>query len=299
LGYTAAIAGVSYAVGYARHLHSSLESKEDSDRPPSWLARKWAAAVNRWLLRDPRERASFHFVWQTVMRNPMHRLFVSAYVGVGTAVVVEALATLLIGTEHHTSRDITVALYSLPLVLSFFLLSGLRVVFTVPAELRANWTFQLAEDDRRTLLLAGTRKFVLTMGIAPLFLAVFGVFTLLWGWGAATVQVLYGASLSWMLMEALFWNFAKVPFTCTYQPGKLNFPVIGLLYLGAFSIYAYAMASFEYWLLEQPWRMVVYLVLAASALVAWFVCRHRYLEAGLRLLFDDQPDPEVRTLGIG
>lgn len=299
LGYTAVIAGISYVVGYARHLRSSLESKEDSDRPPSWFFRQWTAAVNRWLLRDPRERATFHFVLQTVIRNPMHRLFLSAYIGVGTAVVVEALAALLIGAGRRVPRDVVVALYSLPLVLSFFLLSGLRVIFTVPAELRANWTFQLAEDDHRARLLAGTRKAVLAMGVAPLFLGVAAVFTWLWGWGAATVQVLFGVSLSWMLMEALFWNFAKIPFTCTYQPGKINLPLAGLLYLGAFSVYAYVMASFEYWLLDQPWRMAVYLVLAVTALGAWFVCRERYLEASLNLLFDDEPEPEVRTLGIG
>jgi hypothetical protein len=299
LGYTAVIACVSYVIGYARHLHSSLESKEDSDRPPGWTMLLWTAAANRWLLRDPRERASFHFVVQTVIRNPMHRLFLSAYIGVGTAVIVEGLATLLIGTERHSSRDIAVALYSLPLTLSFFLLSGLRVIFTVPAELRANWTFQLAEDESRALLLSGTRKAVLSMGIVPLFLATFGVFTWFWGWGAAAVQALFGASLAWMLMEALFWNFSKIPFTCTYQPGKLNLPLAGLLYLAAFAVYAYAMASFDYWLLEQSWRMAVYLALAAVALVVWFVCRERYLQAGLKLLFDDQPEPEVRTLGIG
>jgi len=165
--------------------------------------------------------------------------------------------------------------------------------------LRANWTFQLAEDESRARLLSGTRKAVLSMGVAPLFLGTFAVFTWFWGWGAAAVQALFGASLAWMLMEALFSNFSKIPFTCTYQPGKLNLPLAGLLYLGAFALYAYAMASFDYWLLEHPWRMAVYLTLAAGALVAWLVCRERYLQAGLRLLFDDQPEPEVRTLGIG
>jgi hypothetical protein len=299
LGYVGLAASITYVVGYARHLRRSLESKEDTEKAPGWPVRLWTAAVNRWLLRDPRERASFHFVWQTVVRNPTHRLFLSAYIGVGTAVVVEVLATLMIGTGRRTPTDILVAMYSLPLVLSFFLLSGLRVIFTVPAELRANWTFQLAEDEHRALLLAGTRKAVLAMGVAPLFLSVAAVFTFLWGWGAATVHVLFGASLSWMLMEALFWNFAKVPFTCTYQPGKINLPVALLLYLGAFSVYAYTMASVEYWLLEEPWRMAAYLMSAATVLVGWFICRERYLVRGLRLLFEDQPDPEVRTLGIG
>jgi hypothetical protein len=295
----ALLAAVTYLAGYARHLRRSLEAKDDSAKKQAWPIRLLIAAADRWLLRDPRERASFHFAWQTVVRNPAHRLFLSAYVGVGTAIVLQGLATLMIGTGHRTPRDTTIALYSLPLVLSFFLLSGIRVLFTVPAELRANWTFQLAEDERRTLLLAGARKAVVAIAVLPLVLLVVAAYSWMWGWAAAILHALFVAALSALLLEALLWNFAKVPFTCSYHPGKVNVPTALLAYLMAFALYAYSMASLEYWLLLQPWRMAACLVIVGALLGLSVTCRQRFVEGELRLLFEDRPEPEVRTLGIG
>ena len=294
LWIAAAVAVVTYVIGYRRHVRRSLEAKEDTDAPPGWLYRWWLGAVNRLLLRDPRERATFHFLSQTVMRNGTHRLFLSAYVGVGGAIVLEGIASLSMRSGPRAAAGMVVALYSLPLVLSFFLLSGLRVIFPMPAELCANWIFQLAEDVRRMTLLAGVRKAVLALAIVPLFAALFPLYVYLWGWPAATIHMLYGVMLSWLLLEAMTVSFAKVPFTCSYHPGKVNLPTMGLAYLLAFSVYAYSMASFERWLLDVPVRMMIFLMLTTGALVVWNVYR---LETG-PLLFEDQPEPEVRTLGI-
>jgi hypothetical protein len=294
LWIAALVAMGTYVIGYSRHVRRSLEAKEDTDAPPAWLYRVWLAAVNRVLLRDPRERATFHFLAQTVMRNATHRLFLSAYVGIGGAIVLEGMAALFMRSGPRAAAGIVVALYSLPLVMSFFLLSGLRVIFPMPAELRANWIFQLTEDDRRAALLGGVRKVVLALAIGPLFAALFPLYAYLWGWPAAALHMLYGVMLSWLLLEAMLYNFAKVPFTCSYHPGKLNLPTLGLAYFLAFLVYAYAMASFEQWLLDPPVRMMIFLILAAAALVTLHIYR---AETG-PLLFEDEPEPEVRTLGI-
>lgn len=290
----AAVASVTYAIGYARHVRRSLEVKDDTDAPPGWPYRLWLAAVNRLLLRDPRERATFHFLSQTVMRNARHRLFLSAYVGVGAAIVLEGVAALAMRGGPRAQAGIEVALYSLPLVMSFFLLSGLRAIFPMPAELRANWIFQITEDDRRDVLLGGVRKGVLALAIAPLFTLLFPFYVYLWGWPAAVVHMLYGATLSWLLVEAMLYHFAKVPFTCSYHAGKLNLPIAGLAYFLAFTLYAYGMSSLERWLLDVPARMMFFLTFVALALVA---C-HLFRGDAEPLLFDDQPDPVVRTLSI-
>ena len=294
LWIAAAVAAVTYAIGYTRHVRRSLEAKEDTDAAPNWLYRAWLAAVNRDLLRNPWERATFHFLSQTVMRNGTQRLFLSAYIGAGGAIVLEGMAALLMRTGSRAAAGIQVALYSMPLVLSFFLLSGLRVIFPMPAELRANWIFQLAEDEHRRALLAGVRKAVLALAIVPLFAALFLLYWYLWGWPGATLHMLFGAMLSWLLLEAMLYSFAKVPFTCSYHPGKVNLPTLGLAYFLAFLVYAYAIASFEQWLLQAPVRMLVFLAMASGALI---LCNVYRPDTG-PLLFEDEPEPEVRTLGI-
>ena len=57
--------------------------------------------------------------------------------------------------------------------------------------------------------------------------------------------------LSLILVELLLLNFRKIPFTCSYQPGKANITVLGVFYWFAFTTYAYTMATFERWLLQD------------------------------------------------
>ena len=57
----------------------------------------------------------------------------------------------------------------MPLTLSFFAVSGLRAAFNFPAELRANWVFQICESEDRMPHIRAARKWIVLMGIVPLF----------------------------------------------------------------------------------------------------------------------------------
>ena len=58
------------------------------------------------------------------------------------------------------------------------------------------------------------------------------------------------------------------------------------------------MAKVEYRLLDRPAGFALFLlsVAAATALLRWF--RQRQLGSEFRFLFEDLPDPAVRTLNI-
>ena len=47
-------------------------------------------------------------------------------------------------------------------------------------------------------------------------------------------------------------SFDKIPFTCSYLPGKANLPYSAGLYFGIFATYSTAMASIGYQALTQP-----------------------------------------------
>ncbi len=88
-------------------------------------------------MQNPLQRATFRFTLKTMRQSPKHRLILAAYVGTGLAIVLEEIVTLSFrgGEQWRQARQI--ALLSLPLVISFFLLSGMRFVFNIPSELRA------------------------------------------------------------------------------------------------------------------------------------------------------------------
>ena len=124
------------------------------------------------MLRKPLERATFYFVVRTLARSAKHRLYFAAYVGTGFALAAFGILEVLVHSAHGDFIAVITqpheALLAIPLIISFFVLSGMRMVFTIPAELRANWVFQLAEDKNRLDCLTGARKAMVVPAVLTL-----------------------------------------------------------------------------------------------------------------------------------
>jgi hypothetical protein len=289
---------LSYVLSYKRHVKRSLESEDIFDVVPSRIS-TWACAfIDRFLVPLPLEQACFYFTGKTLFRSRKHWLYLSAYVGVGFGLVVQGVMAAMSRSGNPGVGQPTPALLSVPLILSFFLLSGMRYVFTLPAELRANWVFQLSDADGRTECLSGVRKAMFVFGVLPLFAALLPAYVFLWGWSAALFQTFFDIVLSLLLIELLLYRFHKIPFTCSYLPGKANITAFWFLYWLGFATYAYTMASVEIWALHDPIRMAGMFLLGAIAVGVTYFYRNRLLNEGFALIFEDQPEPVVRTLNL-
>ncbi len=259
------------------------------------MRRALTGFANRWIARHPLERATFHFLPQTILRSGRHRLYLSAYAGVGCAIVLEALLAMVFGISRDGVEGASVALLSMPLVLSFFMLSGLRVVFNMPVFLEANWLFQITEDNERRKLLWGVRKAVLVFAVLPLFAALFPWHVSLLGAGKALLHLWYDLVLSWILMEGLLFHFYKVPFTCSYPPGQSQNIVWWGAYWFCFTIYAFSMASLENRLLDRPVRLAVFCGLGTLALLVWTAF---WTRRDFTFIYEDRLEPMVRELNL-
>jgi len=208
---------------------------------------------------------------------------------------------LRIGTRHGTPLMVLTAagLPALPLTLSFFAVSGLRAAFNLPAELRANWIFQVAESEERVRHIRAARKWVVVMGIVPLFALLAPLEFVFRGWAAGLVHLTFALVLSLILLNLLLIWFRKIPFTCSYFPGKTSMAVMALLYLMGFATYAWSMAALEARLLRSPAGLGVFYALAAAALAGLWLLERRELGVDDSLIYEDQPDPIVRTLELG
>jgi hypothetical protein len=187
---------------------------------------------------------------------------------------------------------------SIPLVLSFFILSGMRYVFTIPSELPANWLFRVTETDQRRHALDGAQSAMLWLAVVPLFIALTPFYFVLWSPGIAVAHLLFSVTISILLIEVLLLDFWKIPFTCSYPSGKANVTILWIFYWLAFMTYAYWMATIEAWMVLRPRRLLVFY---AIAVVLWFGFewyRRRWDQVGFTLTFDDAPEPVVRTLGL-
>jgi hypothetical protein len=296
-GWTTIGALATYLLSYKRHVTHSLESADEFSTVPSAAERFVVRALDRFIVRDGLQQAAFYFVWKTLTRSRRHKLVFAAYVAVGCALIFEGLAVLVArGGNSWMYRPIP-ELLPPPLILAFFILCGMRHVFAMPAELRANWVFQVSDRGEARRCLAGVKKAMLVLGVVPLFALLLPLYVLFWGWRTAALHILFGVVVSWLLVEALLVNFEKFPFTCSYLPGKANLKVSWPLYLFGFTTYVSVFLTLEYWMLQRPIRFawlaaMIVLVHAAMAIYRWRIGHE------VALVFDEQPEPLIRTLNL-
>src|SRR5215475_9761072 len=86
------------------------------------------------------------FTLRTLFRSRAHKLIFEAYMGVAAALVVWELVSLFARRRYEVALQPIPELLCIPSVLSFLLLSSMRMVYSRPAELKANWLFRVSEN---------------------------------------------------------------------------------------------------------------------------------------------------------
>ena len=297
----AAVFALTYLAGYRRHARRVMESIETAFDGPGRLRRGLEALVNRRLLPHPLERATFHFISNTILRNARQRLFLAVYAGVAAAV---SLLTLVSVQPYPAAGGRLFAfapagLLPLPLIFTFFAITGLRAAFNFPAELRANWIFQVAESEDCAAHIRAVRKWVVVVVLAPLVLALAPLEISLCGWWLGAVQLSFAFLLALVLVHLLMVWFRKIPFTCSYFPGKTSLAVVAFIYLAGFAVYVFWMSQVERRLIGAPAGLLVFYALGILALAGLERLERRELDIDDVLIYEDQPDPVVRSLELG
>jgi hypothetical protein len=277
--------GVTWAAGFVRHYKRTLESEDTVTKPMRRKGWRWCER----LLRTPQERAVFYFSGAILARSSKHRLFLACYWSAGVAL------GLVFGLEADAGHIVfpAEAVRAFPFLITFFVVSGFRAVFQFPAELASNWAFQIAEAEWCTAARYATRVRVLASGLLPALL-IFAPFEIAhWGAGAGLMHLAMQAASGALLNEAIFWTFDKVPFTCSYFPGKVNLALLVGFYLYGFTNYSLTMASVEVWAEGNPaWGLST--VVAAGVLLA-FSWRRQTGDTAVRF---DGSEPEIQMLNL-
>ena len=102
-------------------------------------------------------------------------------------------------------------------------------------------------------------------------------------------QLLAGA----LLIEAMFWSFDKVPFTCSYYAGRIHLSVLAGLYLYGFTTYSFHLAALQH-RLETDSGLAALVFTGGGLLLAY---GWRRVPKGVQLRFDGE-EPVIRTLDL-
>jgi len=274
--------GLTWGLGFRRHLRRTLESADTPHRPRMWKA-------PRWLVRAPEERAIFGFVGKTLGRSQKHQFFLAAYLSAGISVAAFFAAAVRGGQLALSADGARAAAFAL----GFFFISGFRVVFQFPAELNANWIFRMTEARWTEVSRNATRKIALAIGVLPPVLLMLPLEIAAWKWPVALEHAAVQGIAAALLVEAMFWNFDKVPFTCSYFPGRKSVALLIVLYVYGLTGYSFNLADGER-LMEQHGQLalLVFPLGLAGLIGAW---RRRPRDEAVRF---DGREPEVQTLDL-
>ena len=295
------LAAAAYGIGFRRMVKRTLETPPDASGRTGALPRA-AARLAATLARHPVAQAVAAFAAASTVRSRRHRLIIAAYVGLGLAFVIGSFLSPLTGIDEDALAEPlsapSVRLLSIPFILSFFVLAALRFMFAVPTEIRANWVFRITEIDDRAAYLTGARAALWTLGVAPVALVTTPIYLALWRPGLALAHTVFWVLMAGALTELLLCRFHKVPFACSYVPGKANLKLLWPLYALALTAYASWTARLELWLLGRPlwWGIACGTLLAG--LVAVIACRRHALASASPLQYEEAVDPAVQVLGV-
>ena len=284
---SAALALVTYSIGYQRHFIRIPEMDESALATRTFRRSRIGWLLQKFALRTPFQRATFPFVWKTLLRSETHRLVVTGAAGLGLVLASQAALNAVQSSKTLRQAAMTADAISVPYILTFLLIIGLRTVFEIPVDLRSNWIFQLMLDRDRQECAGLARNVILSVSLPLIFLAAFPPYAYLEGPRIACFHTLTVGVWAILLTNIVLVRFRKVPFTCTLPLFKQHSIVILLSVCFGYLIYAVSMPEFESSAMSRPVRLIGMVPVAA---VAWLVPRFLWkntTEVERKLIFEE------------
>lgn len=254
-------------------------------------------AVTRLTAFSPAARGVCAFTLRTLARSRHHRMLFAGWLGIAVALIVSSVLPQILTSGWAAFARPGVAVLAAPLILSALTLVGMRMVFAVPAEIRANWAIRLYEPPLPRHALDGAAAALIAAGVLPSALLAFFSAALLWGATIGLQHAIFCTALGILLAQLLATGLEKMPFTCTYMPGKAKIIKLWPLYLTLFSFYTLSMASLEVTLLRHATMWNGIAVFAGFAATAAIV-RWRQAVQVPRLRFQEEDSDTLTLLAL-
>jgi hypothetical protein len=283
------VAIVSYALSFRRSFIRIPETAEIGPIPRSQFHLLPISLFDRTFLRDPPQRACFHFISSTLLRSEIHLQIAAAFAAMGMVVAAQAFASSFRpGVSASLSlRFPSEDLLSIPYILNFCIVVGIRLAFEIPADLRATWIFALWINQDALQSRPIARKVLLTFSVAPLIPICFVSSWILWTFSVAILHTAVFAACSVVFIELVLLRFRKIPFTCTYPPFKSYSALVFVGYLFGFVIFTAYLPELELWSLAEPWRISLFIPILAIILGSIHFYRKQMLDMDKRLIFEE------------
>jgi CubicO group peptidase (beta-lactamase class C family) len=282
-------AAVVYTLSYWRTLRKIVE---EPDIMPGSLRLRWLPGFG-----SQPQTAIGQFALRTLGRSRQHRLIVGFYLGIGLA-----FSSLLLNGSgagvNNPWREKSMLLWAASIMMMVLAAVGTRVAFTLPLDLRANWIFRVIGVRGGSGTTTAVRRALLLLSVAPVWLGTALVCLTLWPGRQNAAHLVVLGLLGMMLADICLLRFQKIPFTCSYLPGKSR---VHMVFLGALGVLLVGSdgTMLERHLLRQTGSMAAMLALLAVAFIAvrWTALALAKSEEQ-ELRFEEETPAAVQGLGL-
>jgi hypothetical protein len=287
---------MAYALSYMRTMRQIVEQPDITSgaRGVKWLPSFGSAA----------QTAIAQFCVRTLARSRQHRLILAFYLGIGLAFTV-FLLQLLAAMSHlptkvgvNVWREANTPLLAASVVMMALAVVGLRVAFAFPLEPRANWIFRAIGVKGGPEILAATRRVILFLCVLPVWLVSAVVCLRLWPGGQAAAHLTVLGLFAILLVDIALWGFRKIPFTCSYLPGKSQVHMVFLGAVGLLWVLAQSVVFEQQALQKRSTMAAVLALLGVSAIAVRLHVKALARSDERNLQFEEEPVPAVLELGL-
>lgn len=291
LAITAVGAAAMWMLSYRRSFRKIIEE------PSIVSGRPWLRAPT--LPCDSLSIGITMFCFYTLTRSRFHRVILSFYLGAGLALVLVYIHVLsLLNPASPVTARVNSTYLGASILMMSLVIAGVRILAGIPITLQANWTFRTAAICAPIAYLRATRTAMLLPTVLPVWLVSGAFFFLLWPWRLALAHQVVLLFLGMILIELSLHRFHKIPFTCSYMPGKGNLQFVFWAFALILLPLINTAARFEFGLLDRP----IALCLAVTFLALILVCARTYNRFAAKdlkeILFDEVLEPEIVGLHL-
>ena len=295
LAISAAGSATAFVLAYFRTIRRIVE---EPDIVPG--SRAHAPFGSLWLPRfgSSPMTAVVQFSIRTLLRSRQHRLLLVFFLGIGLSFLVLLEHSRPPGGQRGPEELYRAALIVSSLVVMCCLVVGMRVVFSRPLEIRANWVFRIAGLSAAADCQAACRRSLFVLAAMPAWAISAAALLPDLPWRMAATHLTALALLAQIAVEATIYNFRKIPFTCTYLPGKSRANFLMLSGYGFLTV-IFQGAQYEMTLLPSAVKSTELIAgLAIAAALAYHYSRKQAQLDPEGVMFEDKAPDVILRLGL-
>ncbi|HTK30139.1 MAG TPA: hypothetical protein VL309_11325 [Vicinamibacterales bacterium] len=252
--------------GYRRQLQIALASRARRREHEPAPARAAAALARMLAGRSPAARGAAEFFVRTLIRNRPQQTPIAFNAAIGSALLVTGLLRTHAGIAAFTTPR--VATLSIPLMLAYWVLVGLRTACFIPGDVEAGWVVRVGSATGTGALRRAACAALTALVVVPATLLAAAVTVPMGDPIVVARHTVFTLLVVMLMVEILTLTITFVPFTQPYRPGHAKVRALWPAYAVGALLCTVAAVKIEKWAWTDPDSFRTLLLIVAAAIVA-------------------------------